>query len=457
MKATNQLLATNRGGQEGARFGSYYWSCRGRPAALMWLVLGTVAMVFLTVWGHEQQLMMGHHTDDTILGFQQERGSRPMLAKKSKPPLRHKNHTRVKHDDDDDDDERKSNSTLHYEFHPARGDRTHQDADHSQKSSSDNNHEDNKNDRLIDFGVMGFEKSGTTFLLDTIFSKSKQVFMAGAETGSEVQALHPDKVEELKAMFPLESSLTTAEQGVPIRRGFKNPMVFMNRPWLENLQDNFPTTRFIVTVRHPILWFQSWYNYKLRTGNLSYRMPTPHETVGLCREACRHKGPEGRCITVRSPGCSGHSNFHQYLSRMGYTPMDTEDELSLLGHHQMRIFNFSQTSLFLTDLTQMDGQNTTVSDGLIRDMERFLDLEEYALPNIEPYHPPSYTWTKDRLEGSIDICDDDYADIRAHLLETGRKAGEWIEHYFLESPHVIVSDRSDFIRRIRHWTVDPCI
>ena len=191
---------------------------------------------------------------------------------------------------------------------------------------------------------------------------------------------------------------------------------------------------------------------------MTYRMPTPHETIGLCREACRHKGPEGKCISVEnSPGCSGHSNFHQYLSRLGYTPMNTEDELALLDHHQMRIFNFSQTTLFLTEIGQMDGKNKTVSDTLIRSMEQFLDLNDGALPNIAPYEPPNYNWTEqETVDSRMDICQDDYADIRSHLLDAGRKASQWIEQYFLKSPHVFVSDRQDLVRRLRAWNVDPC-
>ena len=314
--------------------------------------------------------------------------------------------------------------------------------------------------RLIDFGVVAFEKSGTTFLLEKIFSRSNQVFMAGADTGSEVQVLDPNDVDELKGLFRPHANERMGNEGAPIRRGFKNPMVLLTRRWLQNLHANFPTTKFIVTVRHPVLWFQSWYNYKLRKGApvQDYPMPTPHETIGLCREACREKGPEGHCIKVRSPGCSGHSNFHHFLSRIGFTPMNTEEEMALLDHHTIKIFNFSQTTLFLTEIGQMNGKNETLSNGLVRSLERFLDLQSHALPNIKPYKQQNYsdTWTEETVKQRLNICDDEYEDIRAHLLDAGRKAGEWIERYFLKSPRVVVSDRQDLVRRLRLWKVDPC-
>lgn len=305
-----------------------------------------------------------------------------------------------------------------------------------------------ESDRLIDFAVAGFEKCGTTFLLESVFSQSKQVFMAGS--GNEVVELSPPQLQEFRLHV---DELTSG--GAPIRRGFKASRVLLGTEWLTNLQENFPATKLIVTTRHPVLWFQSWYNFKLR--GYRHRMPTPHESVGLCREACEHKGPEGHCVVVASSaGCSGISNFHQYLSRLRYTPMDTEEELALLDHHQMQIFNFSQTTLFLMEVGQMDGKNTSVSDKLFRDMERFLDLAPYALPDIEAYRQPTYSWSNETLQRKINICHDDYRDIRAGLLDAGGRAARWIEDYFLQSSHVVISDRWDFVSRIRQWKFDPC-
>jgi hypothetical protein len=220
-------------------------------------------------------------------------------------------------------------------------------------------------------------------------------------------------------------------------------------------------------VRHPVMWFQSWYNFKLRTRP----MPPVNETIGICEDQCPkgNKPPTSSTLSklcqpgsTRGIGCSGLGSYHQYLSRLGWTPMDTNEELSLLDHHTMSIHNFSKTKLLLFEAGQLDGKKEAQAKAVIRDMEEFLGLEEGALPKIKPLQPT--TAYKDRpgmKDGEqkkvLDICLEEYMDIRKGLLEVGRKASEWIERYFLKSPQVVVSSKEDFLNRIRQWKMDPCL
>merc|ERR1712232_1280910 len=153
-------------------------------------------------------------------------------------------------------------------------------------------------------------------------------------------------------------------------------------------------------MRHPVLQFESLYNYKLRT--LPDLIPTVENFIGVCGELCpagerrklqlpqhstdfdneddfksyllstlRKKNKENeeinkeeeeeslftstkvievtdkkvtkkkdddsannnkakQCVQEHLTFCTGESNYHQYLSRLGFTPMDTKEELELL-------------------------------------------------------------------------------------------------------------------------------
>jgi hypothetical protein len=77
------------------------------------------------------------------------------------------------------------------------------------------------------------------------------------------------------------------EPGYHYKRGYKAPRDITNANALTAFATYFPTTRLIIGVRHPVLWFQSFYNYRVRGGTV---MP-PAETlmVRVCPRMCRER------------------------------------------------------------------------------------------------------------------------------------------------------------------------
>ena len=57
----------------------------------------------------------------------------------------------------------------------------------------------------------------------------------------------------------------------------------------------------------------------------------------------------------------------------------------------------------------------------------------------------------------IDICSGEFYEVRQGLLEIGISASIWIEEYLLQSKYVVVSNKDDFISKIRQWKYDPCL
>ena len=105
-------------------------------------------------------------------------------------------------------------------------------------------------------------------------------------------------------------------------------------------------------------------------------MPPPEKTIGDCLDQCQIKG---NCI--KSHGCTGVAKFHQFLSRLGCTPLNTSDERSLLDHHNMSVHHFPHAKLFLMEASQLNAANITRSDIFIQDLERFVEMEN-SIPKL---------------------------------------------------------------------------
>ena len=98
-----------------------------------------------------------------------------------------------------------------------------------------------------DFGIIGFPKTGTTFLLDML-GKHPEVSMPTRETckNSGIDAAQQSKDERTP---------TT-------RYGFKCPQMIRTTALLEQFAPISNETRLVVGVRHPVLWFESFYNFR---------------------------------------------------------------------------------------------------------------------------------------------------------------------------------------------------
>jgi len=251
----------------------------------------------------------------------------------------------------------------------------------------------NQTQHLLDFAVAGFAKCGTTFLMRDVLGSSNSIYMGYSNTRGQYKEMHQleniGQLPEFLSYFepPLFDSSHVANANV--RRGFKAPNTLMFDESMIHLSLYFPQIKFIVSVRHPILWFQSNYNYKMRLPKYAqdYNI-TPFNRVGECKGGISSK--ESTCslrktCVLHKPGfgCTDLSNFHIHLARLGWTPRSSTRELSLLHHRVVDtssstfpLFNFTQSSMFFMELNQLDPRkNKTLTDTLISDLELFLNLQ----------------------------------------------------------------------------------
>jgi hypothetical protein len=75
----------------------------------------------------------------------------------------------------------------------------------------------------------------------------------------------------------------TQSSDLPIHRGIKCPMAISDTTGIQLISANFRYTKIIVGVRHPVSFFQSFYNYRItemyNIGDIE-PVPSPNELVG---------------------------------------------------------------------------------------------------------------------------------------------------------------------------------
>ena len=137
----------------------------------------------------------------------------------------------------------------------------------SPSDSTSNGNINNTTEGVLDFAIVGFEKTGTTFLLSAL--------------GSHPEVTMPIKHSELSKRI-----CTKREHGLPtlvdwlnggdekenssrslissnLKHGIKcSDLIVQKTLAIERMAEISDQTKLIIGVRHPVLWYQSLYNYR---------------------------------------------------------------------------------------------------------------------------------------------------------------------------------------------------
>lgn len=303
---------------------------------------------------------------------------------------------------------------------------------------------------LLDFAIVGFSKCGTSLHLRWLHLHPEILMY-----NREISSLRKGKPAELVSlMYDLEatSSSSLSSYPAPKRIGYKSPIDIMSPRALDALGRYWPDAGLVVGVRHPVTWFESYYNYhQHHFRNFSNIKPF---------------GP------AESMEIPNHAYFHVHLSRLGKTNASSEDEQRLLstpsriaGTQQQHKASNGENStevpvvlaplrnpVFLYEVSQ-SGDPTDGRDVLYRaDLEHFLGLSTPLAPRHrgERFTTPHHKY-------ALDICQPQYAELRNRLVQIGMDAAEWILTYFVPHPDVTVSNLVHFRDKLKTWSNDPCI
>lgn len=318
--------------------------------------------------------------------------------------------------------------------------------------------------KSLDFVIAAFPKTATSTVMRWL-GDAERLFVPGEE-----QCQFPgghrggEKTWGSKGASALIEGLITHQIEHPdMKRGIKCPDMLEDLLFTDVYSKFFPNTDIIIGIRHPVLWFQSYYNYRVaelvnRGKNLDF--PNANKLI----------------TSKEMDGVSGdRANFVPSLSKLGKTQLGPE-ELQLLANmtvlkerndekkvavmKYLEMIGSSRPSLgkvFLYDIAQLSDKNEERATKFRSDFAAFLKLEDTTLP------PPSTTVNANRAgssaykEQKLDICEDVYIDLRTKLLQHGKDMSEWLLEYFLESEDVHVSDKEYLTSILKEYSVDPCL
>lgn len=248
--------------------------------------------------------------------------------------------------------------------------------------------------------------------------------------GGEVECLSKGKpVDAIKVLY---ENLPEGDY----KRGIKSPWDITNKGGaMDSIRTYWPQTKLIIGVRHPIRWFESFYNYRLQ------RMRMPHPNDLLKKEV---KG-----FSVET------GNFHAFLGRLGKTNMTAPEEIEMRRNFPHLLDPLPPpmaNKVFLYDIEQVADTNETRSTTLRRDLQQFLELEE----EIPPLTIHKNKGKRKPDKAYIDICEQEYDILRNELKHIAGRASIWIRKYFVEDEDVTVSSRDYLEEILQKWMYDPC-
>jgi hypothetical protein len=277
---------------------------------------------------------------------------------------------------------------------------------------------------LLDFAIIGHPKTATTFTMKWLASQDEiQMYR------HEIHSLRMGKPAELV------SQLYSLPAGSQYKRGYKAPRDLFSIKVLDSISEYWPDCKLVVGLRHPVRWFESFYNYHVRCG---YTMPPADSLIGECPS--------------HSHGvCTEEAQFHLHLNLLGKTNQSTADEKKLLKPlpSKVPILGPMRNQVFLYEISQLGDEDDARADKYRRDLGSFLGLEHEISPIVRDEESLNYHY-------DLDICEDRYRPLRRALMDIAKPASEWIRTYFMQSPEVVVSSPEFFNELLLEWMEDPC-
>ena len=290
----------------------------------------------------------------------------------------------------------------------------------------------------LDFVIAGFPKCGTTTLLFA-FAGHEETEISPKEKCSFTNPQLSDK----RALHKIDKeALAELSESKDIQRGLKCPNGIKNSDSIERLYMHSPRAKIFVGVRHPILFFQSYYNYRvMESHSKSWNDKIPTVDSFLVDS-------DWRGVSTRS------SRFELVLMQLGKTNMSTSEFSQLLDRPHMGV-QPNQFKIFLYALEQMEDPDEVRASNFRRELGTFLGLKQ----NLRPFgHENDNRFVAQAgYNETIDICAATFKPLRDLLVAQGQITSKWILEAFMQSEDVTVANRDHFKYIMLKWNSDPCV
>lgn len=297
-----------------------------------------------------------------------------------------------------------------------------------------------ENGTIIDFAIAGFPKCGTT-------SVEANLGYLAPIPEADVCTPAPQTVYYSYKNWPKQYSRPGYEQ---LFRGTKCP-AFIQGTWLSEWTKHLPRTKLIVGIRHPVLWFQSFWNMQLANHLTKFAGDDPYNIMKPCQNkggrGCRNGCPHSQLL------CMHRGRFHLSLAALGKTELSPE-ELSILAANDMdggvNMKNLHVTNdVFLYEIHQLK------EEYLWEDMARYIGAESIRHDKRVNSHGKNRSM-------EYDFCEDRFDKFRAAMMPISFEVGTWLQKYFIplaknkSRTDVVIPNADKFFELVEKYKYDPC-
>lgn len=275
----------------------------------------------------------------------------------------------------------------------------------------------------LDFFVAGFPKCGTTSLLQS-FEVHNETAIPDQESCSILDQGGSDD----NVLSRMMDELSPLEPQRDVKRGIKCPTGLKFKHTVDRLQRLYPDTKLIFGMRHPVSYFQSFYNYRVLIHHKQQIQNITQDPIPSVESLLNHSW---QLVSVDSA---------RY-----------EDTLKNLGKAQESESSSTSFTVFLYTLEQLQDKDDERRQRVRDALASFLDLKNTLLPL-----PHGNRQTK-VFDETINICDTKFEKVRNALIEQGKETQRWIQEEFINSPDVTVANEEHFRQLVETFGSDPCL
>jgi hypothetical protein len=290
----------------------------------------------------------------------------------------------------------------------------------------------------IDFIIAGYAKCGTTTLLSTL-ARMKEVDMAEHEYCNITQPNKP--IEQVWSEFHTYLDENHAPPSPNKKRGLKCPTAVRHPIAIDRLEELNPDIRVVVGLRHPVLFFQSYYNYRIsHRKRMGKNVPDPYDLIG------------GHALSYQGV-FTDLARFEDGLMLYGKSQLSTK-QLKRLASEKLEVSPASHAKIMLYEVGQLgDVEDPKRAQQFRDDLTGFLGLKE----RLQSYVKRNVNSAKQTYPETMNICKPKYDELRKVMLKNAQVTQQWIRDEFVKSPDVVIGGSMDhFLELISGWTKDPC-
>lgn len=296
---------------------------------------------------------------------------------------------------------------------------------------------------LLDFAVVDLDETVADIVTAWLTEHPRIQMLASQEDHSNIAG------DPFALLNEIHQNTVVEENDKKVIRGYRVDLD--HDAEFDALRSFWPKTKLIVVLRHPVRWFEDFYNRYIETSSTPL-MLHPNRLIGSCQRP-------GQTV------CTDKADVAFPLLKLGKTmkhPTPRTREILNKNRLRQNLSGLETTvhpnPVFLVTWEQLMDTNVDRQRKLIDDLEYFLgvrsDLPFLRLP-LDGRLFENFVH-KDAHTRSIDICESNFRPLRKALMDIGRRSSQWIQDDFLPTTTVTCSQVDLFTENLKTWIIDPC-